>query len=227
MEDLLFSCYMNKMKELNGGIWFRFKRLPVLLKISLVFMLIDIVFLVVTAIWFEKFIWIPCFIEIAIAFLTFFSGDFYQIKDSKAKFKDHIEICNELKDYYDELGITSTEYLADIKSRMVNKLKIIDENCEKNKQILSQLTQALVVPAILALFGAVISGKENAQFALTVGLVLFIVILFFIFLIFVVVFANNLANRICAADYQRFINSLQTIIDIDNSYIALREENIQ
>lgn len=196
-------------------------------EIALVFLVVDMVFLVVTAIWFKKLIWVPCFIEIAIAFLTIISGDFYQIKNSKTKLKDHIKDCNDLKDYFDELGITSIVHLVDIKNRMTNKLKKIDDNCEKNKQILSQLTQALVVPAILAFFGAVISDKENFQFALATGLVLLIVILFIIFLIFIVVFANNLANKICAADYQRFINSLQTIIDIDNGYIALREENIQ
>lgn len=54
MEDLLFSCYMNKMKELNGGIWFRFKRLPIWLRIVLVTMGLDVVLFVTITIWFKN-----------------------------------------------------------------------------------------------------------------------------------------------------------------------------
>lgn len=219
MEDLLFSCYMNKMKELNGGIWFRFKRLPIWLRIVLVTMGLDVVLFVTITIWFKNLFWVPCFVEIAIVFVTIILGDSYQIRNSKAKLEDYKTLCKSLRNTYAELGITSVEYLIVIKNRMTNKLNKINKTCEKNKQNLSQWIQALVFPAILALFGAVISSEENAEFALSVGMTLLIIILLIIFLAFLVMSVKNILNRIHSEDYETFIVSLQTIIDLANGQI--------
>lgn len=219
MEDLLFSCYMNKMKELNGGIWFRFKRLPIWLRIVLVTMVLDVVLFVTITIWFKNLFWVPFFVEIAIVFVTIILGDSYQIRNSKAKLEDYKTLCKALRNTYAELGITSVEYLIEIKNRMTNKLNKINETCEKNKQNLSQWIQALVFPAILALFGAVISSEENAEFALSVGVTLLSIILLIIFLAFLVMSVKNILNRIHSEDYETFIVSLQTIIDLANGQI--------
>lgn len=207
------------MKELNGGIWFRFKRLPIWLRIVLVTMVLDVVLFVTITIWFKNLFWVPFFVEIAIVFVTIILGDSYQIRNSKAKLEDYKTLCKALRNTYAELGITSVEYLIEIKNRMTNKLNKINETCEKNKQNLSQWIQALVFPAILALFGAVISSEENAEFALSVGVTLLSIILLIIFLAFLVMSVKNILNRIHSEDYETFIVSLQTIIDLANGQI--------
>lgn len=214
MERIIFNCYIKWLHGKNGNLFARVLKLPLTAKILMALLFTTLIGVVITVLTNSELT--ICFLaaEVLISLVVYLYTDHYEIKYSDDELDNFREHCEAFKKILDSTGINITEeFVIDLKKRYIDKVNTNKLRVANNRTTLGKWVMALLIPIILALFGAIVNPEASINDVLTLGLSIVSLILLVFFVAFFVIEIVNLCIMSKNGEYQQLIDDLQGAVD--------------
>lgn len=127
----------------------------------------------------------------------------------------------------DSTGINiMEEFVIDLKKRYIEKVNASKLRVANNRSTLGKLVTALLIPIILAFFGAIVNPETNVNDVLISGVSVLSLILVVFLIMFFIIEIINLCIMNKNGEYQQLIDDLQGIVDFklcSDAYLGCEE----
>lgn len=214
MERIIFNCYIKWLHGKNGNLLVRILKMPITAKILMGLLFATLIGVVITVLTNSELAVYFLAAEILISLAVYLYTDHYEIKYSNNELDNFREHCEAFKEMLDSTGINiMEEFVIDLKRRYIEKVNTSKLRVANNRSTLGKLVTALLIPIILAFFGAIVNPETNINDVLTPGVsVLSLILVVFLVALFVVEIVN-LCIMSKNGEYQQLIDDLQGVID--------------
>lgn len=219
MENHIFYCYEEWLKDEDGNLFKQIFKIPVIARILLGLLLLGlIIFFVILGCTVSGYnttapilIWGVLYFILCI--ITTIYTEKYQIENSKSSLENYNEYCNRMMDNVFKKNKISEKIIPTLIERFNMTVEEINNKVKLKHEKLNKFMEVLLIPVSVLILGALLDKGTNATQTLGFGLSGILIILFIYAVIFIVLFIYDIVVKFPLVKYKQFITDMQSILD--------------
>jgi hypothetical protein len=217
MEEFIFYQYLKHRKENPLQLYKAIKTLPlgmiVAWMISLVAAIVGFVLLYIPQT--NAYSWIPIVVELLACVVTYFWGEWYQVKFSETHIENYRNKHMELYEWLKRIGVQTQEQVLTLKDRATERVKAFEAKQQRNGERVDKWMHAIIIPTVLAVLAWALNQTQELSGAVSAAVTVLLLAGSICGLVALIRNAISIYAKYKVTKWQEFSHILQAVYDTE------------